>query len=168
MTPNKLVWFRNDLRTGDHRALYQACMDSAGEGVLAVAVISPKQWQLQDEARCRVQFWLANLASLQQDLARLNIPLKVVRAATNNEIPATLLNLARQHQVSALYFNREYPDYEQRRDQQVEALFRREGIACLSFDNDLVLPPGSVLNQQGALTKCLPLSAALGGASICN
>ena len=64
MADKKLVWFRNDLRTGDHQALYQACQDSAGGGVLAVAAITPIQWMKQDEAKCRIQFWMANLDKL--------------------------------------------------------------------------------------------------------
>ncbi|MGH1460944.1 MAG: cryptochrome/photolyase family protein [Neptuniibacter sp.] len=143
-----LVWFRNDLRTGDHSALYLACENSKGEGVLAVAAITPQQWQLQDEAKCRVQFWLANLAALQQQLSKLNIPLKLIYADENDELPNKLLALAKQYQVRALYFNREYPQYEQIRDQRVFERFNAEDIHCHRLECDLVFPPGSVLNQK--------------------
>jgi len=157
----RLVWFRNDLRTADHQALYHACKESAGEGVLAVAVITPGQWLLQDEAKCRVQFWLANLEKLRQDLLALNIPLKVIRAATNHELPQQFLALAQQHRVSELYFNREYPRYEQSRDQRVRHLFAQHRIRSQVFDSDLVLAPGTVLNQQGRAYKVFtPFSKA--------
>ena len=161
MKPHKLVWFRNDLRTEDNHALYHACQHSSEEGVIAVAAITPTQWQVQDEAKCRVQFWLANLEKLKQDLAALNIPLKVIRADTNRELPEQLLNLAQQLNVRSLYFNCEYPEFEQRRDQQVESLFRQQGISCHTYDSDLVLPAGSVLNQQGFAYKVFtPFSKA--------
>ena len=145
----KLVWFRNDLRTGDHSALYSACQSNAGEGVLAVAAITPTQWFLQDESKCRVQFWLANLQSLSQQLSKLNIPLKIISVQRNEELPEAFLKLAREHQVRELYFNLEYPEYEQRRDSQVTALLQKQGVRCHSFDSDLILAPGSVLNQKG-------------------
>jgi deoxyribodipyrimidine photo-lyase len=147
MATHKLVWFRNDLRTEDNHALYHACQNSAEAGVIAVVTITPTQWQMQDEAKCRVQFWLANLEKLKQDLAALNIPLKIIRAATNRELPEQLWALAQQLHVSDLYFNREYPEYEQTRDQQVEQLFFSHGAACHVSDSDLILPAGSVLNQ---------------------
>lgn len=163
----KLVWFRNDLRTRDHRALYTACehvaqsTSSAEMGVIAVAAISSKQWMLQDESKSRVQFWLANLHSLKDELAGLNIPLKLIHAETNQEIPQQLLRLAKQYNVKALYFNDEVPEYEQQRDQQVEQLFQQQGIGCHRFESDLVLPAGSVLNQQGLPYKVFtPFSKA--------
>jgi deoxyribodipyrimidine photo-lyase len=161
MAPNKLVWFRNDLRTEDNHALYHACQNSAEAGVIAVVTITPKQWKMQDEAKCRVQFWLANLEKLKEDLAALNIPLKVIRAATNRELPEQLWALARQLNVSDLYFNQEYPEYEQARDQQVQQLLLQKGVACHVSDSDLILPPGSVLNQQGLAYKVFtPFSKA--------
>ncbi|MGI1668991.1 MAG: deoxyribodipyrimidine photo-lyase [Neptuniibacter sp.] len=145
----KLVWFRNDLRTGDHSALYAACKNNAGEGVLAVAAITPSQWFLQDESKSRVQFWLANLQSLSQQLSTLNIPLKIIAVERNAELPVAFLKLAREHGVRELYFNIEYPEYEQRRDSRVTALLQKQGVRCHSFESDLILPPGSVLNQKG-------------------
>lgn len=143
----KLVWFRNDLRTVDHSALYHACGHT--EGVIAVAVISPEQWLLQDEAKSRVQFWLANLKALSKDLQLLNIPLKIIFTENNEKLPEKLLTLARQYDVTGLFFNKEYPEYELLRDQRVEQLFRHKGISCTSYDCDLVIPPGTILNQQG-------------------
>ena len=145
----KLVWFRNDLRTGDHHALYQACMDNTGEGVLGVAIITPVQWKIQDESKSRVQFWRANLESLSCDLQSLNIPLLILRAPSNREIPALLVELAKRYQVSGVYFNREYPLYEQQRDNAVISAMTEISVPCLSFDSDVVLPAGTVLNQQG-------------------
>ncbi|WP_415903319.1 cryptochrome/photolyase family protein [Neptuniibacter sp. QD29_5] len=145
----KLVWFRNDLRTGDHHALYHACKQSNGEGVLAVAAITTRQWQLQDESKAKVQFYLANLSKLSDQLKALNIPLVIVRAPTNKELPAVLLNLAKQHAVSELFFNREYPEFEQNRDAAVMDSFVTEGIPAQAFDSDLIFTPGSILTQQG-------------------
>ncbi|PID55190.1 MAG: deoxyribodipyrimidine photolyase [Gammaproteobacteria bacterium] len=143
---NKLVWFRNDLRAGDNAALYRAC--EGGGQVIAVALISPAQWVLQDESKSRVQFWLANLAKLKEQLAALNIPLKVLTVADNSAVPSALAELAASLDISELYFNREYPEYEQRRDEQLEQLLARRGVVCTSFDSDVVFAPGTILNKQ--------------------
>lgn len=157
----KLVWFRNDLRTGDHEALYHACNNDMGEGVLAVVVLTPKQWFRQDEAKSRVQFYLANLRELQAQLSRLNIPLTLLRAPTNKELPAVLLQFAQQHGVSELLFNYEYPDYEQKRDRKVFEQFNAQGIDCRSFHSDIIFAPNSLLTQQGAPFKVFtPFSKA--------
>lgn len=157
----KLVWFRNDLRTGDHSALYSACHNNRGEGVLAVAAITPEQWLLQDESKSRVQFWLANLKSLQEQLNTLNIPLKLIYAASNDELPEKFLELVRQFKVSELHYNREYPEYEQLRDKKVWRLLKHNGVNCYHYDCDVVLPPGSVLNQKGEPYKVFtPFSRA--------
>jgi deoxyribodipyrimidine photo-lyase len=151
----KLVWFRNDLRVVDNHALFNACekanacAKAEASGVMAVAVITPQQWMLQDESKARVQFWLANLHSLKEELSSLNIPLKVIYTDTNEHISHELLALAEQYAITDLYFNREYPEYEMIRDKQVESALLTKGINCHSFDSDTVLPPGSVLSLKG-------------------
>ncbi|WP_370277658.1 deoxyribodipyrimidine photo-lyase [Pontibacterium sp.] len=144
----KLVWFRNDLRVRDNHALFNACRDSSNQGVVAVAVLTPKQWLLQDEANSRVQFWLANLRALSKDLAALNIPLKVLRAATNREVPEQLLALATQIHADSIYFNNEYPEYEQKRDGRVSDLFIAHGLNVERYHSDVIIEPGTVRNKQ--------------------
>lgn len=145
----KLVWFRNDLRIVDNHALFHACRSADSEGVMAVAAITPVQWEMQDEAKSRVQFWLANLRSLEEQLALLNIPLKIICTPDNESLTGELLKLAVEHSVTAIYFNREYPAYEQQRDKQVVDKLNLRGITSHLFDTDLVLPAGSVLSQKG-------------------
>ena len=145
----KLVWFRNDLRVRDNQALYSACLASDGTPVVAVAVLSPAQWLMQDEANSRVQFWLANLRELSKDLAALNIPLKILRAGSNNEVPDQLLALATRLNVDSIYFNHEYAEYEQRRDDALRMLFQAHHLRVESFHADTIIPPGTLRNKQG-------------------
>lgn len=169
MINTKLVWFRNDLRIRDNQALYSACeraaqmatSNAAGSGVVAVVAITPEQWVLQDESKSRVQFWLANVNALKAALAGLNIPLKIIHTANNETLPQQLLTLANRYKVSELYFNNEVPEYEQTRDAAVQQLFLAQGMDCHRFESDVVLPIGSVLNQQGLPYKVFtPFSKA--------
>lgn len=144
---NKLVWFRNDLRIADNPALYRAC-ETEGE-VIAVACITPSQWLYQDESKSRVQFWRANLEQLSAQLATLNIPLKVLAVADNSELPDAFEELVLSLNTSALYFNKEYPQWEQQRDEAVEKRLAQRGVTCHRFDGDVVFPPNTILNKQG-------------------
>jgi len=148
MSNPKLVWFRNDLRIRDHHALYQAATEGLQSGVIAVASITPEQWLKQDEAKCKVQFWISCLRSLKEDLATLNIPLLVVYAANNQQLPEQLIDICRRYSVSDVFFNNEYPAYEQQRDLAVEQRLNAGGIRCHRFDSDLILAVGTVVNQQ--------------------
>jgi deoxyribodipyrimidine photo-lyase len=145
----KLVWFRNDLRVRDNKALYNANQSSDGVPIVAVAVLTPVQWLMQDEANNRVQFWLANLRELSQDLASLNIPLKILRGSSNNEVPDQLLALANRLNADSLYFNHEYAEYEQRRDDAVQMLFQQHQLRVEGFHSDAIIKPGTVRNKQG-------------------
>ncbi|MEZ5529940.1 MAG: FAD-binding domain-containing protein [Porticoccaceae bacterium] len=157
----KLVWFRNDLRTRDNPALFRACEDANGQGVLAIAVLCPGQWQAHDDSSARVQFWLANLRLLEQELACLNIPLQIIRVDTFSQVPEELLSLALRFNSDALYLNREYCLNENLRDKQVVEALRPSGIKVYGFHGDVVIPPGDVMTGQGTAFRVFtPFSRA--------
>ena len=56
----QLIWLRSDLRLHDNTALSAAM---AAGPTLAVYLISPEQWREHDDAACKVDFWLRNLAA---------------------------------------------------------------------------------------------------------
>lgn len=157
----KLVWFRNDLRVRDNHALFNACQTAERVPVVAVAVITPTQWLMQDEANSRVQFWLANLRELSRELASLNIPLKILHADTHRDVPDQLLGLANQLHASTLYFNNEYPEYERQRDDAVQLCFEQHQMQVVRYHSDLIIPPGTIRNKQGLPFKVFtPFSKA--------
>ena len=88
-----LVWFRNDLRLHDQPALHAACQHTQqhGSGVLALFILSPQQWQQHDRSAAQVDFLLRSLASLQHDLAAINIPLKLLNIPLYDDIPTALV-----------------------------------------------------------------------------
>ena len=143
----QLVWLRNDLRLDDHPALHGAA--SARDGVLAVAVLTPEQWRAHDAAPGRIAFWLATLRRLQDELAARNIGLRVLSVRYFADIPARLLQLARDSGARGLWFNREHPLDEARRDARVIATFRAAGFPVTACNGDCVLPPGSLATAAG-------------------
>ncbi len=173
---NQLLWLRSDLRVSDNSALAAAM---AAGPTLALYLITPQQWLAHDDAPCKVDFWLRNLAELRQQLQRLNVPLLIRSVADWQQVPAALLEFCRQQRIAAVQVNQEYGVHESRRDQHCAEALARAGIAFHSHLDQLFFAPGSVLSQAGqyfqvfsqfrkvcyqrlatALPACRPLPAA--------
>tara|TARA_Y100000593_G_scaffold15640_1_gene30732 strand:- start:21133 stop:22557 length:1425 start_codon:yes stop_codon:yes gene_type:complete len=140
------MWLRTDLRTQDNTALSEAMLSGP---TIALYLITPQQWQRHDDAPCKVDFWLRNLAELQRALARLNVPLLIRHCADWSDAPAQLAEVCHQHNVCAVHVNEEYGVNESLRDQQVAAYLRQQDIAWHSHLDQLFFRPGSVLTRSG-------------------
>jgi deoxyribodipyrimidine photo-lyase len=143
----QLIWLRSDLRVGDNSALAAAM---AAGPTLALYLISPEQWRKHDDAPCKVDFWLRNLAELQPRLAELNVPLLIRVAPHWRDAPAVLAELCREHDIAGVWVNEEYGIHEQDRDQAVEHELQRHHVAFHSRLDQLFFRPGSVLTQSGS------------------
>ena len=143
-----LIWFRRDLRISDNRAL-NAAAQSANEGVVAVFLLTPRQWLEHHDSAIKIHFWLANLRALSTSLEQLRIPL-IVRSTDNfDSVPETLLSIARETKCNRLFFNREYEVNERRRDREVGRKFRSRGLETQSFDDRAMIPPEKIQTQEG-------------------
>ncbi|WP_248794871.1 deoxyribodipyrimidine photo-lyase [Pseudomonas sp. MWU13-2105] len=142
----QLLWLRTDLRLHDNTALAAA----AGQGpTVAVYLVTPGQWQLHDDAACKVDFWLRNLQALSEALAALNIPLLIRHAQTWEQLPAVLGTLCQSLKISAVHVNEEYGVHESRRDQAVARALETQGVSFHSHLDQLFFKPGSVLTRTG-------------------
>lgn len=148
---SSLVWFRDDLRTYDHPALYAASLQV--EPVQAVYFITPEQWQRHDLAPIRADLLERHLNSVSQTLAELGILLHVITVADYAAIPSALGEFCTQHQVTHLYANREIGIYELKRDVAVQEQCERQNIHCHWFDARCLFAPGSLLTGSGEMFK---------------
>lgn len=147
----KLVWLRRDLRAEDNSALYHASI--SGEPVLALYVATPDTWQAHDVAPIQADLIYRRLFEVQKDLQQNNIPLVYAQVATFAESAQLVAELAREHAVTGVYFNKEYEVNEVERDSQLVDLLAADGIEWHGFDDKCLLPPGSVKNKQGDYFK---------------
>jgi len=145
-----LHWFRRDLRLTDNTGLLAACA-RATEGVVGVYVVSPEEWRAHDEAPIKVDFWLRNLGDLSKRMAKLNIPLVVVRAESAADVPMVVLSAARRMQCDALSFNIEYEVDEARRDERIRRAFEADGRTVIACHDRCILPPGDVRTSSGGV-----------------
>ncbi|WP_167359758.1 deoxyribodipyrimidine photo-lyase [Phytopseudomonas flavescens] len=146
----QLMWFRTDLRITDNTALAAAMQ--AGPTV-AVFLLSPGQWHRHDDAPCKVDFWLRNLAELSVQLQRLNVPLLIRQAVEWDAAPKVLGKLARELGATALHFNEEYAVNESRRDRDVAAAMANLDIDVQRHLDRLLFKPGSVLTRTDTYFK---------------
>jgi len=146
----QLIWFRNDLRVHDNTALSAATQ--AGP-TIAVALLSPAQWLAHDDAACKVDFWLRNLAELQKNLATLNIPLLIRNADDWQDAPEVVAQLCQELNISAVHANTEYGIHESQRDAAVGLHLVDQGILFHSHFDRLLFKPGSILTQSDSYFK---------------
>ncbi len=145
MTLN-ICWLRSDLRVTDNTALWQATRSGP---TIALYVATPGQWRSHHMAGCRVDFLLRTLNRLREGLATLGIPLLFRQVDDFKAVPELLAEVARQFHAVRVFWNREYPLNETRRDVAVRTRLEKMSVEVKEFDDNYILPPGSVLNGSG-------------------
>lgn len=143
LTMRNLVWFRRDLRLKDNTALANACKD-ASEGVVGVYFLTPDQWTEHDDAHLKVNFWLENLRSLSKSLSEINIPLLIEKCNRFSEVPDAITALAKKHNCSDIFFNREYEVNELDRDRSVVRAAKEAAIDVHHFHDRIIVPPREI------------------------
>ncbi|ORZ04459.1 deoxyribodipyrimidine photo-lyase [Lobosporangium transversale] len=147
------MWFRNDLRLRDNKALYAAAARAklgSKKSVIGLFVISEKEWASHDEAPIKIDFWIRNLVVLKRSLEKLHIPLIVKKAATGSQVVELIESTVKGMDVSHVFWNVEYMVDEMRRDAAVlKALTKNPGIYVEQHDDQGVVPPKEMKNKIG-------------------
>ncbi|MES2219236.1 MAG: deoxyribodipyrimidine photo-lyase [Pseudomonadota bacterium] len=143
-----IVWFREDLRTIDNKALHHAAKQ-CDDGVIAIYLLDPAMWKKHDVAACKVNFLLRGLAKLKENLAKLTIHFIVVKIDEGANIPELIRGLLTDCKAQALFFNRQYEYDELSRDQAVQQLLAKNALESFAFDDKVILAPGTIKNLQG-------------------
>jgi deoxyribodipyrimidine photo-lyase len=97
----------------------------------------------------KVNFVLRNVRALSEALAKLNIPLKLVRTGLFTSVPAKLLQVAKVSRCDALFFNREHEVNERERDRAVRSRFEKEGMQVRSFTDQVILDVEGIKTGSG-------------------
>jgi len=142
-----LVWLRNDLRLRDNPALFHAARE--GQAKLAVYLVCDQLVERHQTAPARMDLIRRQLASLEPQLARLNIPLVFLRLSDASDIAPRLVALAQDARCDRVYFNAEYPLDELNRDRALVKALKSAGIGFERFHDRVIVPPGAVRNGQG-------------------
>ncbi len=133
-------WFRRDLRTLDNVALATAT-DQADQ-VIGLFVLDPKLTAAPKVCQARLAFMYSGLRELAQKLEKRGGRLIVRRG----EPVAELRQALRDAQADALYFNRDYTSYAQKRDPLVEKTLSEEGFRVSSHKDLVVFEKTEILS----------------------
>lgn len=121
-----LIWFRNDLRTKDNQALYEACKKH--EKVIAVYIFDPQHFSKTEfgfikTGKFRANFLIQSIQNLKNNLKNINISLLTYFEKPGEVFPGII----QKYEVSRVYFQKEWTSEEK----TVEAKIRK---ACPEVD----------------------------------
>ena len=102
-----LIWFENNLRVKDNKALFEAC--EKHEQVIAVYCFDPRKFKktkygFPKTGKFRAKFLIESIKNLQENLNQLNISLLIFLQKPEEIIP----EIATNHKIEAIYFQEEW------------------------------------------------------------
>ena len=136
-------WFRRDLRVSDNVALSEAA--KRAEVVIPVFIFEDAFRTGPDVGAARLAFLLQSVESLRKNLAELGHTL-VVRCGKSEEI---LPKLCREAGAPAVFANKRYEPYAQRRDERIAGVLIKAGYGFELFKDAVIWEEQEILTQQG-------------------
>ena len=139
-----LVWFRRDLRLGDHPALTAAV--ATGRAVIPVFLHDETVEELGAAPRFRLGL---SIAALGRDIAAAGSRLILRRGSAL----AVLRDLVAQTGAGAVVWTRGYDPAARARDESVKAALKAEGLAAQSFPGAVLFEPWTVQSGEGGFYR---------------
>jgi deoxyribodipyrimidine photo-lyase len=142
-----LLWFRGkDLRVHDHAALHAAARDS--RELIPLFVLSPKYFSAKptEHAPHRLQFLLASLSELADELAARGSELQIVKGPAEQVIP----QLAERLKVDRVMVSAAFEPAARARDERIASKLQ---VPFSRFRGELLLDVNSVLTGSGSPFK---------------
>lgn len=136
-------WFRRDLRVSDNAALSEAA--KRAENVIPLFIFEDAFRTGPDVGAARLAFLLQSVESLRKNLAELGHTL-IVRCGKSVEI---LPKFAKEIGAQAVFANKRYEPYTQRRDERVTTALLNVGVGFELFKDAVIWEEQEILTQQG-------------------
>lgn len=139
-----IMWFRRDLRLGDHPALVAAC--ETGRPVIPVFIYDDVAQGQGAAPRFRLGLSVDALArDLQAKESRL-----ILRRGGALKV---LQDLIKETGADTVYWSRLYDPISKERDTQVKAALKESGVVAKSFAGHLLFEPWTVETKTGGFYK---------------
>ncbi|KAK7403894.1 DNA photolyase phr1 [Neonectria punicea] len=144
-------WFKMDLRHTDNKALALASNKALELGIplICMYIVSPEDFEAHLRSPVRVDFMLRTLEVLQNDLAKLDIPLYVDTVENRKKIPERILELMDAWGANHLFANMEYEVDELRREAAMVRDLAENGKSFEVVHDACVVFPGSLQTGTG-------------------
>jgi deoxyribodipyrimidine photo-lyase len=139
-----LFIFRRDLRLDDNTALIEAL--NVSTLVIPCFIFDPCQYADNPyKSKAAVQFMLESLADLQQQMQAKKAHLYFFEGETETVVEKLINTL----KIDAIYFNRDYTPFSQKRDSAIAKICKKHQIDCVSLDDALLHAPAETLKPDG-------------------
>ncbi len=147
-----ICWIRRDIRSTDHRALYEAL--KSGHPVCPVFVfdehiIAPLREKKSGNQDRRLTFIISALVDLNQKFMSHDSSLEILYGDPVIEIP----HFAQKIKACAVYTCEDYEPYARERDEKVERELAGLDIKFHSYKDHVVLGPREVLKDDDTIYK---------------
>ena len=139
-----LLWFRRDLRLGDHEALTAAV--ATGRPVIPVFIHDDQVASLGAAPKMRLGLGIAKFAETLEGMGSRLIRRK-------GPALAVLRDLIAETGAGAVYWSRLYDPASKARDTNVKAALKDDGITVQSFRGHLLFEPWTVETKTGGFYK---------------
>jgi deoxyribodipyrimidine photo-lyase len=136
-------WFRRDLRVSDNVALSEAA--KRAETAIPLFIFEDAFRTGPDVGAGRLAFLLQSVESLRKNLAELGHTL-IIRCGKSEEI---LPAFAQEVGAQAVFANKRYEPYTQKRDERITAALLNVGVGFELFKDAVVWEEVEVLNLSG-------------------
>ncbi|KAI1627765.1 deoxyribodipyrimidine photo-lyase [Exophiala viscosa] len=156
-TKRVLHWFRSkDLRIHDNRALHAAAQfaKESKAPLLCTYLNCPAEFSWHGTSPARTDFICENLALMQSELKKLDIPLVFLEASERDDIVPTIVKFIRDNNISHVFANYEYEVDELRRDVRfIKQIGADKTVKVTMHHDQTVKEPGTLLNESGKPMK---------------
>jgi deoxyribodipyrimidine photo-lyase len=149
MTIQKLVWLRNDLRLEDNPALHYASINGK---VRVVYILTIKQWEIHNVSKASIAFRLARVKELAKECGNLGIEFEVLQVDFFSQVPELLKAYSQTQNIDSIWFNKETPFDENKRDQEVKKALESISVKTHAQPYDLIVSQ-PVYNLAGGAFK---------------
>ena len=136
-------WFRRDLRVSDNVALSEAARRA--ETVIPVFIFEDAFRTGPEVGAARLAFLLKSVESLRKNLLGLGYTLVIRCGKSEDILPA----LANETGAQAVFANKRYEPYAQRRDERITSALLKVGVGLELFKDAVVWEEMEILTQMG-------------------
>lgn len=139
----KIFWFRRDLRLFDNTAFLES-LKSKGT-TLPIFIFDEEILNQLVPDDARVSFIYNELEKLNFELNKSDSGIQIFKGKPTD----IFKKLISEHQITGIYFNRDYEPYAVKRDQEISELCFSNDITVHSFKDQVIFEPGEVLKADG-------------------
>ena len=139
-----VFWFRRDLRLEDNTGLYKAL--SSGFPVLPIFIFDTEILKELPPDDARVSFihkQLEQMRSVLQEKHGSSL------ALYHGKPLAIFKELLSEWKIKAVFANRDYEPYAGKRDQEIKALLKTEGISLHTYKDQVIFDQSEVVKGDG-------------------